>query len=127
MSLYIPAALIAKDKGKNKAKSQGAVIDVDIVFGGDDRRIIRDWVRMQPSGGLPPGLAKRDRLPPGLEKQLRRKGALPPGLEKHLSAFPPDLERRLGPIGPDYDRVFVGGRAAIVARIGGVVLDVFIP
>jgi hypothetical protein len=72
-------------------------------------------------------LAKRERLPPGLEKQLRRKGTLPPGLEKKLYPFPPELEGRLAPIGPDYERVFVGGRAAIVARVGGVVFDVFIP
>src|SRR5215210_942443 len=31
--------------------------------------------------GLPPGLANRRNLPPGLEKQLRRNGQLPPGLE----------------------------------------------
>jgi hypothetical protein len=28
---------------------------------------------------LPPGLAKRDQLPPGLERQLRVRGTLPPG------------------------------------------------
>src|SRR5690606_37311777 len=31
---------------------------------------------------LPPGLAKRDELPPGLAKQLARNGHLPPGLER---------------------------------------------
>ncbi len=34
--------------------------------------------------GLPPGLAKRDRLPPGLEKHLWKHGSLPPGLQKKL-------------------------------------------
>lgn len=32
--------------------------------------------------GLPPGLAKRGSLPPGLQKQLDENGALPPGLAK---------------------------------------------
>ncbi|MEZ5366925.1 MAG: hypothetical protein R2748_32455 [Bryobacterales bacterium] len=118
----LPIALLAKDKRRRSAN-----IDVDIVFGPQDRRIIREWVHAQPASGLPPGLAKRDRLPPGLEKQLRRKGSLPPGLEKKLTPFPADLDARLPPIGPDYERVFVNGRAAIVARIGQVVLDIFVP
>jgi hypothetical protein len=123
----IPMAVFAKDKGKGRNRGKSVDIDVDIVFGGEDRRLIREWVRGQPSAGLPPGLAKRDRLPPGLEKQLRRKGTLPPGLEKKLSPFPRELETRLRPLPPDYERIFVGGRAAIVARVGGVVFDVFIP
>ena len=122
-ALGFPLAL----PGKGKEKQNDVSIQVDVVFGGDEKRIIREWVRSQPSAGLPPGLAKRDRLPPGLEKQLRRKGSLPPGLEKRFSSFPPELDARLGPIGPDYDRVFVSGRAAIVARIGSVVVDIFIP
>ena len=36
--------------------------------------------------GLPPGLAKRDRLPPGLEKHLLKHGSLPPGLQKKLES-----------------------------------------
>jgi hypothetical protein len=43
--------------------------------------------------GLPPGLAKRDRQPPGLERQLSERGRLPPGLQKR--ALPEDLEARL--------------------------------
>ena len=42
---------------------------------------------------LPPGLAKRDTLPPGLERQLQRNGKLPPGLEKR--ALPDELKRAL--------------------------------
>ncbi len=34
--------------------------------------------------GLPPGLAKRDQLPPGLEKHLLKHGSLPPGLQKKI-------------------------------------------
>ena len=34
--------------------------------------------------GLPPGLAKRDQLPPGLQKHLWKHGSLPPGLQKKV-------------------------------------------
>ncbi len=37
--------------------------------------------------GLPPGLAKRDRLPPGLEKHLLKHGSLPPGLQKKIDPY----------------------------------------
>jgi hypothetical protein len=40
---------------------------------------IRGWYSERESH-LPPGLAKKDRLPPGLEKQLVRNGTLPPVL-----------------------------------------------
>ena len=38
-------------------------------------------------GNLPPGLAKRDRLPPGLEKHLWKHGSLPPGLQKKVDPY----------------------------------------
>lgn len=121
----IPSALIAAKKDKGRAPSVD--VDVAVVFGESDQRIIRDWVHGQPASGLPPGLAKRDRLPPGLEKQLHRKGHLPPGLEKRLSPFPLELEGRLQPLGPDHERVFIHGRAAIVTKIGRIVVDIFVP
>ncbi len=38
--------------------------------------------------GLPPGLAKKYRLPPGLAIQLMERGSLPPGLQKNLGPYP---------------------------------------
>ncbi|NUQ86040.1 MAG: hypothetical protein HUU11_15120, partial [Anaerolineales bacterium] len=86
---------------------------------------IREWVRGQPVAQLPPGLAKRGGLPPGLAKQLRKNGTLPPGLEKRITAFPTELSRRLGPLPPGCgcDRVFFDGKALIVARAAGAILD----
>ena|SRR2546427_12485833 len=47
----------------------------------DERRIILEFFRDPPSGGLPPGLAKRGgNLPPGLQKHLQKNGTLLPGL-----------------------------------------------
>src|SRR5438094_10337706 len=47
-------------------------------------RELHDWYRSH-YNSLPPGLAKRDRLPPGLERQLVVRGTLPPGLQKKCS------------------------------------------
>lgn len=73
-------------------------------------------------GGLPPGLAKREQLPPGLERQLVRKGTLPPGISKR--ALPPGLASRLGPIPAGAERVIVGGDVALIDIATGVILDI---
>lgn len=138
LALSCGATALADQKGKAKghdkhdgvtAETHGpsTVVAVDIFLGGD-RQIVREYVAHYPEGGLPPGLAKRGgKLPPGLEKQLRRKGTLPPGLRKKLAVFPPELEARLPPLQPDLKRGFVEGRAVIYNDKTSVVLDVFIP
>jgi len=52
---------------------------------------IRSWYSGS-ENHLPPGLAKKDRLPPGLEKQLVRNGTLTPGLQKGLYPAPVESE-----------------------------------
>lgn len=59
-----------------------------------DRDQIRDWYHAH-SSHLPPGLAKRDRLLPGLERQLVVRGTLPPGLQKKMQPCPRELEMML--------------------------------
>jgi hypothetical protein len=76
-------------------------------------RVIREYER---AGSLPPGLAKREELPPGLRKQLHEKGELPPGLQKHLVPVPSDLDARLPRI-PSYDRRYFAGNDLIVVNI----------
>ncbi len=61
-----------------------------------------------------PGLARRDQLPPGLEKQLRRNGTLPPGLRKHLQPFPVELKRQLALLPAGYRRVVIGDTVIIM-------------
>ena len=78
---FAPFLALAAPQGKGRAKGQqkGSAADsgaVELRFRSQDVRVILDYYR--PGGGLPPGLAKRGDLPPGLEKQLRRKGTLPP-------------------------------------------------
>ncbi|MGE5357964.1 MAG: hypothetical protein ACM3NQ_03035 [Bacteroidales bacterium] len=64
--------------------------------------------------GLPPGLAKKQSLPPGLQKQLRERGHLPPGLEKHWVMLPAPLERELPPLPPHHVRRIVGADLLVV-------------
>ncbi len=118
-----------KGKGKGKPAGEsnsGTAVSVSVVFSDSDRRAIRQWVQTAPPNGLPPGLAKRGQLPPGLQKQLQRNGTLPPGLQKKVSPFPGELMGRLAPLpaGCGCDRVFLDGKALIIARATMAILDV---
>ena len=85
---------------------------------------IRGWYS-QTESHLPPGLAKKDQLPPGLEKQLVRNGTLPPGLQKKLYPCPQELKRRLPPPPPDCGQFIVGGHIVLLNHKTNVVVDIF--
>jgi len=86
--------------------------------------VIRAWYS-ENERHLPPGLAKKDRLPPGLEKQLVRNGTLPPGLEKRWYPAPVELERRLPPPPPDCAHVLISGHIVLLNRKTNLIVDVF--
>jgi len=86
--------------------------------------VIRGWYS-ENERQLPPGLAKKDRLPPGLEKQLVRNGTLPPGLEKRWYPAPVELERRLPPPPPDCAHVLISGHIVLLNRKTNLIVDVF--
>ncbi|NCF09584.1 MAG: hypothetical protein GWP66_02770 [Gammaproteobacteria bacterium] len=71
---------------------------------------------------MPKGLAKRDSLPPGLERQLEKNGTLPPGLAKR--DLPADLTRRLPKRDDGTERVIVDSDVVLVEAATGVVLDI---
>ena len=71
---------------------------------------------------LPPGLAQKGELPPGLERQYQRNGKLPPGLQKRQ--LPDDLARALPRRHGDYDRVIVGNDVLLIQIATGVILDI---
>jgi hypothetical protein len=77
-------------------------------------RMIQEFYRPG-SGNLPPGLAKKDPLPPGLAQQLKKKGTIPAGFETRLEPFPGDLARRL-PDPPDGFRRSVVGNVALLTQ-----------
>jgi hypothetical protein len=69
---------------------------------------------MDDRSGLPPGLAKRDRLPPGLERHLQRNGTLPPGLQKRVRPLPDVCEARLPRLPRYWSRVVLSGRILLL-------------
>lgn len=89
-----------------------------------DRHAMRDWYEDH-HHHLPPGLAKRDELPPGLERQLVVRGTLPPGLRKRMQPCPPDLVRVLPPPPPDCEHVVIGGHVVLLNRVNFQIVDVF--
>jgi hypothetical protein len=72
--------------------------------------------------GLPPGLAKKTLLPPGLQRQLERNGRLPPGLAKR--DLPADLQSQLPPAKDGTERVIAGADVVLIHEATGVVLDI---
>jgi hypothetical protein len=82
-------------------------------FSPRERRIISDCF-VENRSNLPPGLAKRDRLPPGLERQLERNGTLPPGLQRRVQPLPDFCVARLPRLPHDWVRVVLGGRIILL-------------
>ena len=113
----------SQDKGHGNGHGNGHGKKADYVFTAHDRDEARDWYRGN-EGSLPPGLAKKDRLPPGLEKQLVRRGALPSGLQKKIQPCPVELESRLPPPPPGGAHVLIGGHLVLINRNTHVVLDI---
>ena len=88
-----------KGKGKDKGKGKG-----------------------EREGGPPPGLAKRDSLPPGLARQFERNGTLPPGLAKR--DLPTDLEAKLPEAEAGRKRVIVDNDVVLIEQATGRILDI---
>lgn len=81
-----------------------------------DRREIRGCLTYSPN--LPPGLGKRDSLPPGLDKQVERNGTLPPGLQKRAQPLPDVCSARLPRLPADWSRAVLGGRVLLLEPDG---------
>jgi hypothetical protein len=82
-------------------------------FSEHDRQYIRDCMAGSASS-LPPGLAKKDRLPPGLEKQVHRNGTLPPGLQKRMQRLPGSCTAQLPRLPSSWIRVVLGRRVLLL-------------
>ena len=140
-SLTIPgttafAGLPAKDKDHGDHHDNGHWRDKHKDHGDDDedhrgygfaqhdRDEIRGWYA-ENYRHLPPGLAKKYRLPPGEERQLVIRAAFPADLESQVYPVPVDLERLLPPPPPDCERVTVGAHIVVRTRSTHVILDIF--
>lgn len=82
-------------------------------FSARDRRVINSCFRERASD-LPPGLAKRESLPPGLQRQLEKNGTLPPGLQKRVQPLPTFCENDLPRLPRDLERVIFGRRVMLI-------------
>ncbi len=109
-----------KGKGHNKHQQQA---EHDFRYSERDRQNARGWYNDH-QGNLPPGLAKRDELPPGLERQLRARGTLPPGLRKKIAPCPPALVQYFPPPPPGYTHVLIGGHIVLLNRQTFMVMDI---
>ena len=115
--------------GQSKGSGQGSSGDattgqiVGAIITAAERAIIGDYVHKARNStqGLPPGLANRGQLPPGLQKHIQRTGALPPGLEKRR--LPGDL-RGLLPTRSGLDYRAVGDDVFLIETATRVILDV---
>jgi len=111
----------ADDRGDEKARRD----DVVVIDRDGHRRVVREYYT---SNALPPGLAKRQSLPPGLQKQLRERGTLPPGLQQQLTPVPPALGARLPGVPAYYTRYFAGRDLLVIDtrtnRIVSIIPDV---
>lgn len=87
--------------------------DNDHGFSDHDRGILQECLADN-SSGLPPGLAKRDSLPPGLQKHLQRNGTLPPGLQKRVQPLPESCEVQLPRLPAQWERVILGGQIILL-------------
>ena len=125
------AALMAVCSGVTLAEEHGRARKEDkdkdrreYRYSRHDRDEMAAWYRGY-RGDLPPGLAKKDPLPPGIERQLRVRGTLPPGLRDQIRPCPKDLVRRLPPPPPDCEHVTIGNRIVLLNRQTFMVLDAF--
>ncbi len=127
-----PVLLAQKDRTAAKDRT------TEKVFSDLERRVIREVLgaatgvnvqdedkgdkKAKGSKSAPPGLAKRDHLPPGLQRQLERNGRLPPGLAK--KEFPPHLTAQLPSPLQGTSRILVGNDAVLIDKATDVILDV---
>jgi hypothetical protein len=93
---------------------------VRVVFTDHDRRLINDYYEPRYKS-LPPGLAKKNRLPPGHAWRAR------PNQPIHEDArwrhLPNELDQRLSRLPPEYARVIIGTDVVIMNVRTRVVVD----
>ena len=129
-SLISPNLIGAKGgKGKSKdahEKAAGVAVEIDFrVFWEGQEDTIRAWFsNKQNLEGLPPGLAKRERLPVGLERQLQKNRTLPPGLEKRVHPFPGELGKLLPELPKGVIRVVIGVDILLLDETSNTILDI---
>lgn len=94
--------------------------DVRVVFSDRDRAVIREYYAPPPRG-LPPGLAKKGKVPPGHAMKMHRGAPVPDGFG--WRPFPRELEDRLSRLPDGYVRIVIGADVGIMEVRTRIVLD----
>jgi len=89
-----------------------------------DREAMREWYHERHEH-LPPGLAKKDRLPPGWERKLAVHQILDDRMRERMRPCPPELEMRLPPPPPECEHTVIGSHIVLVNRRTHIVVDIF--
>ena len=120
----------AQGRGRGNSKvrdgNDEARVSAEIhIFTDREVHVIREWFAKPANlNNLPPGLAKREQLPPGLQRQLVRNGTLPPGLQKKIQPMPRELETQLPRLPEGRRRVVISGSIVLFEEKSGTILDV---
>lgn len=123
-TLLIAGCQTAPTITRGSVEVAGEQARVKLVFTEQDRAIIRDYyLAGKKHKKIPPGLAKKQTLPPGLRKHLVRHGTLPPGLRGRV--LPIELERRLHRLPKGYARLIIGTDIVLIDERTRVILDVY--
>jgi hypothetical protein len=102
------------------AQVHGRDYEVRVAFTDRDRVVIRDYYRDY-YRRLPPGLAKKGKVPPGHAYKMRRNYGVPPDVA--WAYLPPEVERRLSRLPDGYARIVIGADVAIMNTRTRVVVD----
>lgn len=130
-ALALAAVVGATPQGKAKKetgqtageKVREALPEAERVFTTEEITLVKNYFRDNRSG-LPPGLAKREKLPPGLERQLRKNGTLPPGLQKKVQPLPVELERQMRTLPTGWRRVVIADNVIMMNEKTAVIYDI---
>ena len=118
-------AFDVKRPGDDKAQEDALQVAEGRAFGKRQEEIIRDWFANQRHRrDLPPGLAKRNQLPPGLEQHMRKNGALPAGQQRHLQPLPKPLVRLLHRVPSQVGRGVIGPHVVLLEIGTNRILDI---
>lgn len=94
--------------------------NVRVVFSDRDRALIREYYAPH-RRGLPPGLAKKGKVPPGHAMKLHRGAPIPEGYM--WRPLPSELENRLSRLPDGYVRVIVDAHVGIMQVRTHVIFD----
>ncbi len=130
LGLALAVGANAQGRGHNKPGNQTTGDKIREVLPEAERVFTREEVTVinryftDNRSGLPPGLAKREQLPPGLQRHLERNGTLPPGLQKKVQPLPPELERRMRVLPTGYRRVVIAGNVILMNEKTATIYDI---